>query len=912
WTCPTLNNGGTTLTELLEMRVYRDDILIYTDFNPTLGGTGSYLDAAVPASGLYEYQVVGYNNEGEGTPVNGELWVGEDMPDAVTDLVLTDVSTNVLIAQLDWINPATGLHGGYLAGITGYDIERSDGAVFDFVGSTTSWQDYSITENGMYSYTLTPYNAAGSGPSTTSAEVAIGSAIIQVGIGEELNHQLPLVFNHMDSMVEVVYLQEWLDVGMIINTLSFHVSMTSVMNGPRDLEIWLGLTAEADLSAGWIDGTDLEQVYSGSIIVPPGDSWVELPLDVDYIYENSDNLVMLIISNDDDDYLNTDAWWCTESGTPARSRVDFANNATGWEFNAFTGPWDGDQIRSLYPDVRFDYTPLGGPQTPDESTDVTFEADAGGALETQIDWTCPILNNGGTILTELLEMRVYRDELLIYTDPNPTMGGSGSYLDAAVPVPGLIEYQVIGYNSFGEGFPVYGWPWVGEDMPAAVDNLVLTQTSPDALSGTLTWDNPTTGSHGGPFNEPILGYHIERNDGMTFELGGSATSYLDDTIPISAYYCYSVVPYNVIGDGLVMTSNLVLIADSDLLILEDFSNGVPPTGWYIDGLGQTNWSSSATNFAGGIVPELKFSWAPEFYGISRMCSNILDTSSMNELALEFKYSLSHYDTGLPYTIGVATTTDGTTWNDVWNLIPTSSILPTTVNVDFTNADVGSATFQICLYFDGDSYFKYWWIDDVILTGNSPLILPPENIAVDSILGLVTWDSPAVDTVGKATNNRELTGYNVYLDDVLQGNTTELEWLYDVLLINGLNYQAGVEAVYDEGTSEMVIVDFIYEGTGSGNILPLVTELSGNDPNPFNPETTISFTTANSNNLTQIDIYNLKGQKIKTLLHEQISAGQHSVVWNGKNNSDISVSSGVYFYQMKSGSFVATKKMILLK
>jgi len=745
WTCPTLDNEGYTLLELLEMRVYRGESLIHTDTSPSIGGSGSYLDTSVPSSGLYEYHVVGYNSFGESIPVDsGELWVGEDMPGAVTGLTLTDVSTEDLIAQLDWINPTIGSHGGYLAGVTGYDIVRSDEAIFNLSGSATTWQDDSITEAGMYDYTVTPYNDLGPGLSTTSSATAIGIPVIQVGVGEMLYHQLPIVWNYADTMTETVFLQEWLDAGMAISAVSYHASMVSTMTNPRDLEIWMGTTTQDDLAAGWITGASLEQVFSGTILVAPGDYWVSIPLDETYIYENVDNLVMLIITNDDENLPSGNYWWASNDATSTRSRVAFTNNYTAWGFNALTGPWTSDQVRAVYPDVRFFYTPLGDYYTPGEATDVTFIANPGGELATQIDWTCPSLTYGGETLTELLEMRVYRNESLIYTDTSPSIGISGSYLDASVPSSGFNEYKVVGYNSHGEGFPVYGSPWVGEDIPGAVDNLVLTQTSPDALSGTLTWDNPTTGSHGGPFNEPILGYHIERNDEIIFEPSGSATSYIDGTLPTSAYYCYTVVPYNVIGDGPGVTSDLVSIGDADLVILENFSNSVPPTGWYVDGLGLTNWSSNPYAFAGGTAPELEFDWTPYFIGTSRMCSNTLDTSGMSTLALEFKHSSSHYEDVdlLPYSFGVATSSDGITWHDAWTVIPTGNIVHETVNVDITNADVGSATFQICFYFDGESYFRKWWIDDVLLTASESLVLlPPENVIIE-IIGndvAITWD-----------------------------------------------------------------------------------------------------------------------------------------------------------------------------
>ncbi len=87
----------------------------------------------------------------------------------------------------------------------------------------------------------------------------------------------------------------------------------------------------------------------------------------------------------------------------------------------------------------------------------------------------------------------------------------------------------------------------------------------------------------------------------------------------------------------------------------------------------------------------------------------------------------------------------------------------------------------------------------------------------------------------------------------------------------------------------------------------------NFPNPFNPSTTISFSlTAKDAKNTKLEIYNLKGQKVKTLVNEELSAGKHSVVWNGTDDSDKSVSSGIYFYKMRAGSYTSTKKMILMK
>ena len=92
---------------------------------------------------------------------------------------------------------------------------------------------------------------------------------------------------------------------------------------------------------------------------------------------------------------------------------------------------------------------------------------------------------------------------------------------------------------------------------------------------------------------------------------------------------------------------------------------------------------------------------------------------------------------------------------------------------------------------------------------------------------------------------------------------------------------------------------------------LFTPHLSNYPNPFNPTTTISFDLAQASNVSLI-IYNIKGQKVKTLTTEFLKEGTHSVVWNGKNNSNKSVASGLYFYKLTSGKDTVTHKMLLLK
>jgi len=87
----------------------------------------------------------------------------------------------------------------------------------------------------------------------------------------------------------------------------------------------------------------------------------------------------------------------------------------------------------------------------------------------------------------------------------------------------------------------------------------------------------------------------------------------------------------------------------------------------------------------------------------------------------------------------------------------------------------------------------------------------------------------------------------------------------------------------------------------------------NYPNPFNPSTTITFSVTQYSLFVTLEIYNIKGQRVKQLVSTQLSAGQHSVIWHGEDESGKQVSSGIYFYKLNvDGKTEAVKKCLLLK
>ena len=100
-------------------------------------------------------------------------------------------------------------------------------------------------------------------------------------------------------------------------------------------------------------------------------------------------------------------------------------------------------------------------------------------------------------------------------------------------------------------------------------------------------------------------------------------------------------------------------------------------------------------------------------------------------------------------------------------------------------------------------------------------------------------------------------------------------------------------------------------SNESSIVAVVPVLEKNYPNPFNPSTTISFSIP-SDMSCKLDVYNIRGQKVKTLLNENMMAGRHSIVWDGVDDNGRSVSSGVYFYKLATPNRNQTYKMLMIK
>ena len=136
-------------------------------------------------------------------------------------------------------------------------------------------------------------------------------------------------------------------------------------------------------------------------------------------------------------------------------------------------------------------------------------------------------------------------------------------------------------------------------------------------------------------------------------------------------------------------------------------------------------------------------------------------------------------------------------------------------------------------------------------------------------------------------------------------------IYKDVLVNPFSIDDRLNLVYE---LKFVVGDPAYVESMLLNILsqiPSEFALGQNYPNPFNPITRLDYLLPRRSDVS-IRVYNMLGQEIITLLEQEQSYGQYSVLWNGLDRSGKQVASGVYFTELKAGSIRKTRKMLLLK
>ncbi len=171
--------------------------------------------------------------------------------------------------------------------------------------------------------------------------------------------------------------------------------------------------------------------------------------------------------------------------------------------------------------------------------------------------------------------------------------------------------------------------------------------------------------------------------------------------------------------------------------------------------------------------------------------------------------------------------------------------------------------------------------------------------------------------GDASGRRLIATYHFSVDptwstsDVIVIDTNQFNANSVWTFINKVNPPQGFKPVWPYGPGGSITIADVSSATATGGAVPNSFSLSQNYPNPFNPTTTIEFSVP-SREWVRLDVFNVLGQKVNTLLDAPLDANTYKVEWDGTDQSGGSVASGIYFYKLTAGEHVDTRKMMLLK
>jgi len=218
---------------------------------------------------------------------------------------------------------------------------------------------------------------------------------------------------------------------------------------------------------------------------------------------------------------------------------------------------------------------------------------------------------------------------------------------------------------------------------------------------------------------------------------------------------------------------------------------------------------------------------------------------------------------------------------------------------------GSLTFQVQLYENGGIYFYY---NSMTGTLNSATIGIENNNGTDGLQ--IAYNTGYVQNglAVRLSPGPLWLSLDLESGTIPAGSSQDITFTFDSNGLDEGTYNAET-IVYsnDPAIPETIIpVTMICGPVGiDDDLLPYQTRLNGNYPNPFNAATFISFDLAEKAQVT-IEIFNVLGQKVITLVDEIKEAGTHKVKW------EVDITSGMYFYRMKTSGYVSTGKMVLLK
>lgn len=492
------------------------------------------------------------------------------------------------------------------------------------------------------------------------------------------------------------------------------------------------------------------------------------------------------------------------------------------------------------------------------------------------------------------------DDSGVYREPYMSNEEFGSYYRLLTDGTYNVTFSAYGYDS-----QTFNNVVINEDV-TSIDVALIPSSGSINLSGVIT--NGDTG-------EPIANATVDIQD---FDIPAVTTNEFGEyTIDDLYEYNYSFCIYSPVHAGLI-EQHFVTLANNEL----NFELYEIPTGTFEDGVYASSWNFSGNN--SWVIDDATV-YAGSFSARSGTIYNNETSSLSISLFVNTDDVISFYqkvssETNYDYLRFYIDDELKDNWsgNGSW---------------EFETFDVESGfhTFKWEYYKDGgvSSYQDCGWIDNITFPSASLIVTPTilEFLDQSSLDGLEfsiinnTNDDITIsnlDDSGGAGFSWFINDFNLNLPYLMPaGEQLDFTVMIDLPVEKGS--RDIVSDILDINTSsgdyeiEILFDTNLY--TSAGIEIPAITKFYGNYPNPFNPTTTFSYNLAQESDVN-LTIFNVKGQKIRTLVSEQQSTGIHQVIWDGTDNSGKKVSTGIYFSHcgINNGDsdYTSVKKIILLK
>jgi hypothetical protein len=357
--------------------------------------------------------------------------------------------------------------------------------------------------------------------------------------------------------------------------------------------------------------------------------------------------------------------------------------------------------------------------------------------------------------------------------------------------------------------------------------------------------------------------------------------------------------------------------------------------WTIVGpLGTTNWTANNSANAGGTAPELRMSWTPSFNGESKLRSIPISLPNNQYVSYQFNIFFDWYaDPSGQFKISV-TYDGGLTSIPLYTLTdPTGNIGPTIIQDAFVTPPTGSQNSQFEITYTGNSFnIDYIYLDNLCV--DYCLSCYPPNAPGNLTAEVIPILNPQVQ-LGWQDNSWNENGFKIFRKKGYPNDPGEFIAI-DTALSNITQY-IDTSVTKDSTYSYSVFAFNQWGQNGSDTVtitvsvpvgleiisdeLPDEFALHQNYPNPFNPSTKIKYQIPASSlnpfskgegTFVTLKVYDILGNEVATLVNEEQTPGVYEVEFNVAQVSRPEITSGIYFYQLRTGEFNQTKKMILLK